>query len=106
MTTFGGQTVTVALGRKPEEKKLKPPVADKDALASLAKPADTKADTKPITPEYDTVPAGPVFAAVSSSDPKAPINDMMGRRAFEVDEYAFTGLPQKADELFEAEKAK
>jgi hypothetical protein len=106
MTTFGGQTLTVALGRKPEEKKLKPPVADKDALASLAKPADAKVDAKPITPEYDTVPAGPVFAAISSSDAKAPVNDMMARRAFEVDEYAFTGLPQKADELFEAEKAK
>jgi len=30
----------------------------------------------------------------------------MKRRAFEVDEYTFTGLPQKADDLFEAEKAK
>jgi hypothetical protein len=30
----------------------------------------------------------------------------MGHRAFEVDDYAFTGLPQKADELFEAAKAK
>jgi hypothetical protein len=106
LTTFGGQTLTVALGRKPEEKKLKPPVADKEALASLAKPADGKADLKPITPEYDVVPAGPVFASVLSSDPKAPVNDLMGLRAFEVDEYAFTGLPQKADELFEAAKAK
>jgi hypothetical protein len=106
LTTFAGQTLTVALGRKPEEKKLKAPVADKEALASLAKPAEAKPDEKPITPEYDTIPAGPVFAVVSSSDAKAPINDMMGRRSFEVDEYAFTGLPQKADELFEAKKAK
>jgi hypothetical protein len=106
LTTFGGQTLTVALGRKPEEKKLKPPVADKDALASLSKPADGKTEEKPITPEYDVVPAGPVFAAVSSSDAKAPVNDLMGRRAFEIDDYAFTGLPQKADELFEAAKAK
>jgi hypothetical protein len=106
LTTFGGQTLTVALGRKPEEKKLKPPVADKDALASLAKPADGKTEAKPIMPEFDTVPAGPVFAVISSSDAKSPINDLMGRRAFEVDDYAFTGLPQKAQELFEAEKAK
>ena len=106
LTTFAGQTLTVALGRKPEEKKLKAPVADKEALASLAKPAEAKPDEKPITPEYDTIPAGPVFAVVSSSDAKAPINDMMGRRSFEVGEYAFTGLPQKADELFEAKKAK
>ena len=106
LTTFGGQTLTIALGRRPEEKKLKPPVADKDALASLAKPADGKADAKPLTPEFDTIPAGPVFAVVSSSDAKAPINDLLARRAFEVDEYSFTGLPQKADELFEAAKAK
>jgi hypothetical protein len=52
------------------------------------------------------VPAGPVFAVVSSSDPHAAINDMMKRRAFQVDEYTFTGLPQKPEELFEAEKAK
>jgi hypothetical protein len=106
LTTIGGQTLSVALGRKPEEKKLKPPVADKDALASLTKPADAKAEPKAITPEFDVIPAGPVFAAISSSDAKAPVNDIMGRRAFEVDEYAFTGLPQKAEDLFEAPKAK
>lgn len=106
LTTFGGQTIAVSLGRKPEEKKLKPPVADKDALAALAKPVDEKAAPKPVAPEYDTIPAGPVFAVVSSSDAKAPINDLMGRRAFQVDEYSFTGLPQKADDLFEAAKAK
>jgi hypothetical protein len=106
LVTFGGQTVTVSLGRKPEVKKLKAPVADKDALAALAKPADAKADEKPLTPEYDTTPAGPVFAVISNSDAKAPINDLMARRAFEVDEFTFTGLPQKADDLFEAPKAK
>jgi hypothetical protein len=106
LTTFGGQTLSVALGRMPEEKKLKPPVADKDALAALAKAPDSKAEAKPIVPEYDVIPAGPVFAVVSSSDAKAPVNDLMARRAFEVDEYAFTGLPQKAEELFEPAKAK
>ena len=51
-------------------------------------------------------PAGPVFAVISSSDAKAPIVDLMGRRAFEVDEYTFTGLPQKSDDFFEAPKSK
>jgi hypothetical protein len=106
LTTFGGQTLAVALGRKPEEKKLKPPVADKEALAELAKTTDAKAEPKSLTPEYDVTPAGPVFVAISSSDSKAPINDLMGRRAFEVDEYAYTSLPQKPDDLFEAPKAK
>jgi hypothetical protein len=106
LTTFGGKTLTIALGRKPEEKKLKPPVADKDALASLSKPADAKTEAKPLTPEFDVTPAGPVFAVVSSSDAKAPVNDLMAHRAFEIDEYTFTGLPQKADDLFEPAKAK
>jgi hypothetical protein len=106
LTTFAGQTLTVALGRVPEVKKLKAPVADKDALAALAKTSDAKPDPKAIAPEYDVTPAGPVFVAISSSDPKAPVNALMARRAFEVDEYAFTGLPQKADDLFEAPKAK
>ena len=44
LTTFAGQTLTVALGRVPEVKKLKAPVADKDALAALAKTTDAKPD--------------------------------------------------------------
>jgi hypothetical protein len=103
LTTFDGRTVTISLGRKPEVKKLKAPVADTDAL----KPgADGKLDTKPITPEYDTTPAGPVFAVVSSSDPHAVVNDLMTKRSFQVDDYVYTSLPQKSDELFQADKAK
>jgi len=30
----------------------------------------------------------------------------MKRRAFQIEEYSFTALPQKSDELFEAEKSK
>jgi hypothetical protein len=30
----------------------------------------------------------------------------MKRRAFEVDDYSYTGLPQRSDELFEQDKAK
>ena len=107
LTTFDGKTLTVALGRTPEVKKLKAPVADaKEALAPPAKGSDGKPEVKPIAPEFDTTPAGPVFASVSSSDPKAAINDLMKRRTFKVDDYTFTGLPQSADELFEAEKSK
>jgi hypothetical protein len=88
LTTFSGQTYTVALGRKPEEKKPKPP----------GKPA---AGAAAASPDSDTVPAGPVFAFVSSSEPNAPVNALMRQRAFQVDEYTFTGLPQKPGELFE-----
>ncbi|HMD60973.1 MAG TPA: DUF4340 domain-containing protein, partial [Opitutaceae bacterium] len=105
LTTFDGKTLAVAMGRKPEERKLKPPVPDaKQEIAPLGKATEVKADAKPVTPEFETIPAGPVFAVVSSSDAHAAINDLMKRRAFQVDEYTFTRLPQKRDELFEEEK--
>jgi len=105
LTTFDGKTLTVALGRKPEEKKLKAPAPDaKEATAPPAKPTEAKAEAKPAAPEFETIPAGPVFALVSTSDAHAVINDLMKRRAFQVDDYTFTRLPQKPDELFEVEK--
>jgi hypothetical protein len=107
LTTFDGKTLTVALGRKPEEKKMKPPVPDaKQELAPLGKSTEVKAEAKPVAPEFETIPAGPVFVVVSSSDSHAAINDLMKRRAFEVDEYTFTKLPQKTADLFEADKKK
>lgn len=115
LTTFDNKSVTVAVGRKPEEKKLKPLAASADgksgpaALGSLsdlgkkeeAKPGEEKKDDKPLAPEFETIPAGPVFAAITHSEASAPINALMQKRAFQIAEYTFTGLPQKADELFE-----
>jgi hypothetical protein len=103
LTTFAGKTVVVALSRKPEVKKLKAPVADTTPITAGA---DGKPDMKPITPEYDTTPAGPVFAIVSGSGASAFVNDFTKGRVFEVDDYAFTGLPQKTDDLFQPEAAK
>ena len=118
LTTFDGKTISVAMGRKPEEKKLKPPAPSADgktgpaALGSVAdlakkeeaKPGEKK-DDKPLAPEFETIPAGPVFAFVSNSDASAPVNSHMAKRAFQIAEYTFTGLPQKVDELFEAAPA-
>jgi len=116
LTTFDKKTVTVALGRKPEEKKLKLPADGKSgpgslgSLADLAKkdepknPAtkgEEKKDDKPLAPEFDTVPAGPVFAIVTNSDNSAPINALMQKRGFQISDYTFTSLPQTRDELFE-----
>jgi hypothetical protein len=107
VTTFDGKTLTISMGRKPEEKKLKSPATDaKAGLAALGNLTDTKAPATPTVPEFDTIPAGPVFVAIASSDAHAVVNDLMKKRAFEIDDYVFTGLPQKPDELFEAEKAK
>jgi hypothetical protein len=118
LTTFDGKTYSVTLGRKPEEKKLKPPAPTTDgktgpaSLGSItdlakkegdAKPGEEKKpDDKPAGPEFETIPAGPVFAIIGSSDAAAPINTIMTKRAYQISDYTFTGLPQKADEIFEA----
>jgi hypothetical protein len=107
LTTFDGRSLTISMGRRPEEKKLKSPSTDaKAGLAALGNLTDTKAPAAPTVPEFDTVPAGPVFVAIVSSDSHAAINGLMGKRAFEIEDYVFTGLPQKPDELFEAAKVK
>lgn len=121
LTTFDNQTVTVALGRKPEEKKMKPPTATADgksgpaslgSLADLAKKSEKKEGDpkdaekkgegeKPLTPEFETIPAGPVYVFITSSDAGAAVNALGQKRAFQIAEYTFTGLPQKAEEMFE-----
>ena len=109
--TFDNKIVKIALGRTPEEKKIKPPVADAMAgLAALGTAADlAKSEStgkpaepaKPIAPEFETIPAGPVFVAITSGDPTAVINALMQKRAFQVAEFTFTSLPQKSADLFE-----
>jgi hypothetical protein len=104
LTTFGGKTAAIALGRKPEEKKSKPAAAPAAATETpnLPTPADKPdAPAKPAEPEMETIPAGPVFAFITHGDSTAPINALMAKRAFQVGEYIFTTLPQKADDLFE-----
>ena len=119
LTTFDNKSITVAMGRKPEDKKLKPPAASADgksgpaalgSVADLAKKAEKKEgdaageekkDDKPLAPEYETIPAGPVFVFVTHSDASAPVNAAMQKRAYQISDYTFTGLPQKPDELFE-----
>ena len=77
LTTFAGKTLTIALGQKPAPKA-----------------------EKPKGPDEAPAPANPVYAFISSSDSADPINALMKKRAFQVDDYVATGLPQKPDELF------
>lgn len=116
LTTFDHKTYTVALGRKPEEKKPKAAApapaegskaagdaAKKEAAAPETKkdaPADAKPEEKK-EPEFETIPAGPVYVFVTAVDAAAPVNALMQKRAFQVYEYSFTSLPQKGEELFE-----
>lgn len=111
--TFDKKVLKIALGRKPEEKKLKPitpPAEGQSALSSLGTAADMlKKDAdgkpaepaKPIAPEFETIPAGPVFVNIASSDASASVNALMQKRAFQISDYTFTSLPQKSEELFE-----
>ena len=120
LTTFDNKTITVAMGRKPEEKKLKPPAPAADgksgpaalgSVSDLAKKAEKKEgepaaaeekkDDKPLAPEYETIPAGPVYVFITHSDASAPVNAAMQKRAYQISEYTFTGLPQKPEDLFE-----
>jgi hypothetical protein len=116
LTKFDGKAITVSLGRKPEEKKIKPPAADasgKSGPAALGPMTDLLKDekkspadaAKSLAPEFETIPAGPVFAFVSSTDPAAPVNAWMQKRAFQISDFTFTSLPQKPEDLFEAAPA-
>ncbi len=114
LTTFDGKTFTIAMGRKPESKKLKAPTPAADgktgpaslgSISDLAKKdrkeGDKPAEDKPVGPEFETIPAGPAFVFISSSDTAAPVNAYMQKRAFQISEYLLTNLPQKPEELFE-----
>ena len=106
LTAFDGKTVTISLARKPEEKKMKPPVTDKSLLGAATPSAPTAPtpapDPKLLTPEFETIPAGPVFVSITHSDAAASVNALMAKRAFQIADYTFTSLPQKSADLFES----
>jgi hypothetical protein len=101
LTTFDGKSYVIALGRKPEEKK--------PATAAAATPPPAQAPSPdasaPAPAPSDTIPAGPVYVSVSSSDAKDPVNALMIKRAYQIDDYVFTSLPQKPDDLFDSAPA-
>lgn len=101
-TTFTGIHYTVVVGRRPEEKRPKPPVPSvTPAPAASAPVAATKnAEAKPGESSFETIPAGPVFVTIASSDPNGRVNLMMAKRAFEISEWLFNRLPAKAGDLF------
>jgi hypothetical protein len=102
LTTFEGRTYAITFGRRPEEKKPKPatPVAE-----TTNAPAETTATAaKPKEPEFETIPAGPVIVKIADSAADSKLNALMAKRAFQVSEWTFTGLPAAAD-LWEAKLA-
>jgi hypothetical protein len=114
LTTFDQTTYTIVLARKPEEKKPKSAPAGEQASPGAAPtPEPSKAeapDAAPSAPgnsseskepEFETVPAGPVFISIASSDATARINTMMQKRTFQINDWIYTGLPATAAELWE-----
>jgi hypothetical protein len=101
LTTFDGKKIGVTLARKPEQKIVKPAAAASPKPADPAKPGAAEPAPAPAADTTETLPAGPVFVSISHSDAKAPVNALMAKRAYQISEYTFTGLPQKPDELFE-----
>lgn len=108
LTTFDRKTITVEIGRKPEEKKVidapRPEIKGGNvADAQIAVPVKpvTPPPAKPEEPKTETIPAGPVYTFITSSDPAATVNALMKKRAFQSFDWNFTSLPQKRDELFE-----
>jgi len=77
------------------------------ALGSAAELANKSANgmpiepAKPPTPEFETIPAGPVFVSIIHSDSNNLINALMAKRTFQIPEYSFTSLPQNSGNLFE-----
>ena len=91
--------------QKPEASSPKPEAGKSPEVPNpepnLSAVASAKAET--LNPEpAATQPAGPVYVFVTSSDPAAPVNALMKKRAFQVYDWNFTSLPQNPDELFEA----
>lgn len=102
LTTFAGRTYTITLGRKPEETKPKAAAPAEGAKTDQTDPGS--AADKPKEPEFETIPAGPVIVKISDSELTSPLNALMAKRAFQISEWTFTGLPAEAD-LWEAKPA-
>jgi hypothetical protein len=77
LTTFDGHTVTLTYSQRPAPKVERP--ADQGELVPL--------------PE-------PVYVKVAHSDPAAPVNALMAKRAFRTQESILAGLPAKSADLF------
>jgi len=118
LTTFDKKTIAILIGRKPEEKKPAKPTETGEPIPETGKPAAagpaaavaSTAEAKSAEPAAPaaakpaetTIPAGPVYVFITSSDPAAPVNALMKQRAFQVYDWNYTSLPQGASELFEA----
>ncbi len=89
LTTKDARTYTIVMGRQPAPPAPPPP------------PPPAEGETAPPAPPEPK--AGPVYAFITSSLSADPINAMMDKRAFQVSEWSFTGLPADREALIEKE---
>ena len=99
LTNFEGESITIALGRRPEETTLKEPEADPAAILETY-PDEDAGPAELLEDATETIPAGPVFAVVSGAASGALLATANESLAFKVSDYSFTSLPSR-DDLFE-----
>ncbi|HEX2101746.1 MAG TPA: DUF4340 domain-containing protein, partial [Candidatus Synoicihabitans sp.] len=113
LTTFDGATVTIALGRKPEQTVVKTaepkpetsgPAAMVGSLTGEVKPEEA-GPAKVAETTTETIPAGPVFAQVTGDPKLAKLSGAASAVAFKVSDYVFTSLPKSVSELTEPKPA-
>ena len=104
LTTFDDETITVAIGRKPEQTIIKEESANPvDAVADLTAapklgPSDAEDALEDMT---ETIPAGPVYVSVNGPSARTPLAEAQSNLALQIAEYIFTGLPADRAGLLE-----
>jgi hypothetical protein len=95
LTTFDHRTLTLTMGRRPAVPK--PAASEKTDTAAdgTAAPPETKAEE---------TPAGPVYIQIADTKTDSPVAALMQKRAVEIYDYPFTGLPASPDALLEKEE--
>ncbi|WP_342750906.1 DUF4340 domain-containing protein [Termitidicoccus mucosus] len=96
LTTFDNRTLALTMGRRPAVSKPAAPETTDTVAAS-----GTAAPTEPKTEE---IPAGPVYIQIADTKTDSPVAALMQKRAVEIYDYSFTGLPASPDALLEKEE--
>ena len=96
ITLATGKSYDIALGRKPAPP-APPPPAEKPEGEKTGDDAAKPGEVTPPAPE-----PGLVYGFVQSSDANEPVNELMKRRAFQINEWTFTNLPANRAAIVEA----
>jgi hypothetical protein len=100
LTTFDNRTLALTMGRRPAVSK---PAAPEKTDAAAASTAAAGTAAPPETKTEDT-PAGPVYIQITDTKTDSPVAALMQKRAVEIYDYPFTGLPDSPDALLEKEE--